>query len=186
MKRFFDFLLSIILLVIFSLFAVLLSLILIISQGNPILFWSERVGRNNCIFLMPKFRTMRIDTPNVATHLLKDVDNKITPIGNFLRKTSLDEFPQLFSILKGDMSFVGPRPALYNQYDLIKLRNKFGLEKLKPGLTGWAQVNGRDDISIQEKVELDLQYKDLRSFRMDLKIIFLTVFKVFFSKNISH
>tara|TARA_B100001250_G_C19725704_1_gene755956 strand:+ start:412 stop:972 length:561 start_codon:yes stop_codon:yes gene_type:complete len=186
MKRFFDFLLSIILLVIFSLFAVLLSLILIISQGNPILFWSERVGRNNCIFLMPKFRTMRIDTPNVATHLLKDVDNKITPIGNFLRKTSLDEFPQLFSILKGDMSFVGPRPALYNQYDLIQLRNKFGLEKLKPGLTGWAQVNGRDDISIQEKVKLDLQYKDLRSFRMDLKIIFLTVFKVFFSKNISH
>ncbi len=135
---------------------------------------------------MPKFRTMRIDTPNVATHLLKDVDNKITPIGNFLRKTSLDEFPQLFSILKGDMSFVGPRPALYNQYDLIQLRNKFGLEKLKPGLTGWAQVNGRDDISIQEKVKLDLQYKDLRSFRMDLKIIFLTVFKVFFSKNISH
>ena len=129
---------------------------------------------------------MRIDTPNVATHLLKDVDNKITPIGNFLRKTSLDEFPQLFSILKGDMSFVGPRPALYNQYDLIQLRNKFGLEKLKPGLTGWAQVNGRDDISIQEKVKLDLQYKDLRSFRMDLKIIFLTVFKVFFSKNISH
>tara|TARA_X000000368_G_C23038994_1_gene715974 strand:+ start:1082 stop:1642 length:561 start_codon:yes stop_codon:yes gene_type:complete len=186
MKRFFDFLLSIILLVIFSLFAVLLSLILIISQGNPILFWSERVGRNNCIFLMPKFRTMRIDTPNVATHLLKDADNKITPIGNFLRKTSLDEFPQLFSILKGDMSFVGPRPALYNQYDLIQLRNKYGLEKLKPGLTGWAQVNGRDDISIQEKVELDAQYKDLRSFRMDLKIIFLTVFKVFFSKNISH
>ena len=135
---------------------------------------------------MPKFRTMRTDTPNVATHLLKDANNRITPIGNFLRKTSLDELPQLFSILKGDMSFVGPRPALYNQYDLIQLRNKYGLDKLKPGLTGWAQVNGRDDISIQEKVELDAQYKDLRSFRMDLKIIFLTVFKVFFSKNISH
>ena len=186
MKRFFDFSLSIILLVIFALFAVLLSLILIISQGNPILFWSERVGRNNCIFLMPKFRTMRTGTPNVATHLLKDADNRITPIGNFLRKTSLDEFPQLFSILKGDMSFVGPRPALYNQYDLIQLRNKYGLDKLKPGLTGWAQVNGRDDISIQEKVELDAQYKDLRSISMDLKIIFLTIFKVFFSKNITH
>jgi len=186
MKRFFDFSLSIILLVILALFAVLLWLILLISQGNPILFWSERVGRNNCIFLMPKFRTMRTGTPNVASHLLKDADIRITPIGNFLRKTSLDEFPQLFSILKGDMSFVGPRPALYNQYDLIKLRNKYGLDKLKPGLTGWAQVNGRDDISIQEKVKLDAQYKDLRSISMDLKIIFLTIFKVFFSKNITH
>ena len=135
---------------------------------------------------MPKFRTMRTGTPNVATHLLKDADNRITPIGNFLRKTSLDELPQLFSILKGDMSFVGPRPALYNQYDLIQLRNKYGLDRLKPGLTGWAQVNGRDDISIQEKVELDAQYKDLRSISMDLKIIFLTIFKVFFSKNITH
>ena len=150
MKRIFDLFLSTLLVLLFSIFGFLLSFILVLFQGRPILFWSQRIGIGNNIFLMPKFRTMKIDAPNVATHLLINADNSITPIGHFLRKTSLDEFPQLFSIFKGDMSFVGPRPALFNQYDLIELRSKYGVNNLKPGLTGWAQVNGRDELSIDK------------------------------------
>lgn len=186
MKRTFDLGLSIFLLTLFSIFLFFLALILIIHQGRPILFWSQRVGKDNRLFFMPKFRTMKTDTPNVATHLLKDADERITALGRFLRRTSIDEFPQLLSIIKGDMSFVGPRPALFNQHDLIELRNKHELDYLKPGLTGWAQVNGRDVLSIEEKVKLDIEYNDSKSFFFDIKIIILTAKKVFLSDNISH
>jgi len=186
MKRLFDVMFSGFSLILFS---VLISLILIavkLTSKGPALYWSDRVGLNNSIFKMPKFRTMLVDTPAVATHLLTDPDSVLTPIGKFLRKTSLDELPQLWSILKGDMSVIGPRPALFNQYDLISLRTQHDIHTLKPGLTGWAQVNGRDELSIESKVAFDLEYKKLQSHIFDLKIFYLTLAKVFKSDGVSH
>ena len=156
------------------------------TSPGPAIYWSDRVGQRNRIFKMPKFRTMRIDTPAVATHLLADPEKALTPIGSFLRKSSLDELPQLWSILRGDMSFVGPRPALFNQYDLIALRTQCGVDALVPGLTGWAQVNGRDALSIPDKVQFDLQYLQKRSFTMDMKILFMTFVKVMRRAEVSH
>lgn len=156
------------------------------SSKGPILYFSDRVGRDNNFFKMPKFRSMKIDTPVVATHLILKADQYLSPVGGFLRKYSLDELPQFFSILKGDMSFVGPRPALFNQYDLIELRTDKGLSHLLPGLTGWAQVNGRDDLTILEKVNLDKEYMRRKSFFIDLKILLMTVFKVIRRHGISH
>jgi O-antigen biosynthesis protein WbqP len=167
------------------LMALVFLLIKLTSKGSAI-YWSERIGRNNCIFKMPKFRTMRIDTPPVATHLLQNPDQYLTPVGSFLRKSSLDELPQLWSILKGNMSFVGPRPALFNQDDLIALRTKYGVDKLTPGLTGWAQINGRDELPIPEKVKLDVEYLNNQSLHTDLKIIGLTFLKVIRREGIKH
>jgi O-antigen biosynthesis protein WbqP len=156
------------------------------TSPGPALYWSDRVGRNNRIFKMPKFRSMRLDTPAVATHLLSDPDQFLTPVGPFLRKTSLDELPQLWSILKGDMSLVGPRPALFNQHDLIALRTEAGVDRLVPGLTGWAQINGRDELPIADKVRLDAEYLSRQSFVFDLKIIFLTLWRVLRRDGITH
>jgi len=161
-------------------------LLILVTSPGPVLFWSDRVGRDNRIFAMPKFRTMKIDAPNVATHLLGDPASYLTPTGRFLRKTSLDELPQLWSILKGDMSIVGPRPALYNQGDLVALRTEAGVDKLLPGLTGWAQINGRDELPIPEKVKLDEEYLRHQSFWFDLKIISLTFIRVLSRHGVSH
>jgi O-antigen biosynthesis protein WbqP len=150
------------------------------------MYWSNRVGRNNKLFSMPKFRTMKVNTPAVATHLLKNPDHYLTPVGSFLRKTSLDELPQLWSIIKGDMSFVGPRPALFNQEDLIALRTQSGVSQLLPGLTGWAQINGRDELPIIEKVKLDIEYLHKKSVSFDFKILFLTFVKVLRKEGIQH
>lgn len=166
-------------------FLVVAVLVKVTSTGH-ILYWSDRVGRHNIIFKMPKFRTMRVETPAMATHLLPDPKQFLTPIGSFLRKSSLDELPQLWSILKGDMSFVGPRPALFNQEDLIALRSQSGVDKLLPGLTGWAQINGRDELPIPEKVKLDVDYLNSQSFWLDLKIIFLTFLRVLRSDGVQH
>lgn len=157
-----------------------------LTSKGPVLYWSDRVGRNNTIFKMPKFRSMQIGTPAVATHLLSNPDSYLTPIGSFLRKSSLDELPQLLSIFKGDMSFVGPRPALYNQHDLIELRTRNGVHKLLPGLTGWAQINGRDELPIPQKVALDVEYLQKKSFSLDVKIILLTGLKVLRRDNVTH
>lgn len=186
MKRFFDVLLALIILMMLSIPFLVIALVVRLTSKGPALYWSERVGRYNTIFRMPKFRTMRVGTPAVATHLLQDPQVWITPIGSFLRKSSLDELPQLWSILKGDMSFVGPRPALFNQYDLIALRTRHGIETLVPGLTGWAQINGRDELPIPEKVALDAEYLRCRSFWFDLRVLFLTVVKVFRRESVSH
>ncbi|WP_369690394.1 sugar transferase [Pelodictyon luteolum] len=156
------------------------------TSSGPALYWSDRIGRNGRIFRMPKFRSMRTDTPPMATHLMTDPDRFLTPIGRFLRKTSLDELPQLWCILKGEMSFVGPRPALFNQEDLIALRTKRGVDSLVPGLTGWAQVNGRDELPIPQKVALDEEYLHRRSFRFDLAIVWLTIVNVLSRKGITH
>ncbi len=164
---------------------VLVILIRLTSKG-PAIHWSSRVGKDNNLFLMPKFRSMYLYTPDVATHLLRESSTCITPVGKIMRKTSLDELPQLWSILKGDMNFVGPRPALHNQDDLVTMRDKYGVSKLKPGVTGWAQINGRDEISIPEKVKLDTFYLENESLSFDLKIIFLTFFKIFGDKKVSH
>jgi O-antigen biosynthesis protein WbqP len=164
---------------------VIFVLIRLTSKGSA-LYWSDRVGADNEIFKMPKFRTMRIDTPAVATHLLKDPDAYLTPIGSFLRKTSLDELPQLWSVLKGDMSFVGPRPALFNQDDLIALRTAKGVHRLIPGITGWAQINGRDDLPIPVKVAFDVHYLEHRSLMFDMKILFLTLVKVLRREGVTH
>ncbi len=164
----------------------LIAIFVWLTSPGPVLYWSERVGRHNRIFMMPKFRSMRIDTPAVATHLLQNPDKWLTPIGSFLRKSSLDELPQLWSILKGDMSFVGPRPALFNQDDLIALRTKKGVNELVPGLTGWAQVNGRDELPIPQKVELDVEYLRRRSLRFDMKILWMTALKVLTRDGVSH
>ena len=186
MKRLFDLIVagfaSLILLVPIALVALLVK----VTSKGPIVYWSDRVGRNNKIFRMPKFRTMRVDTPAVATHLLKNPAQFLTPIGSFLRKSSLDELPQLWSILTGEMSFVGPRPALFNQDDLIRLRTEQGVHNLPPGLTGWAQINGRDELPIPEKVKLDTEYMKRQSFALDLKIIFLTFLKVVRRDGIVH
>lgn len=186
MKRFFDFFGSFFALIVLFPLILLIALLVKVSSKGEIIFWSDRVGQNNIIFRMPKFRTMRINTPQLATHLLANSNQYLIPIGSFLRKSSLDELPQLWSIFVGDMSFVGPRPALFNQEDLIFERTKLGVNLLKPGLTGWAQINGRDEISIQEKVKLDFEYMKKQSFLLDLKIMFLTVFKVFYREGISH
>ena len=186
MKRLFDLIFSILLLIIFMIPMILISFLILFSSKGPVLYFSDRVGRDNNIFKMPKFRSMKIDTPVVATHLILKADQYLSPVGGFLRKYSLDELPQFFSILKGDMSFVGPRPALFNQYDLIELRTDKGLSHLLPGLTGWAQVNGRDDLTILEKVNLDKEYMRRKSFFIDLKILLMTVFKVIRRHGISH
>ena len=162
------------------------ALIVKLTSRGPVLYWSERVGRHNVLFKMPKFRSMRVGTPAVATHLLNNPHAYLTPVGRFLRRSSLDELPQLWCILKGDMSFVGPRPALFNQYDLMALRSSHGVDELVPGLTGWAQINGRDELPIPQKVALDVQYLRRRSFRFDLKIIFLTAIKVLRHESVSH
>jgi len=185
MKRLFDFLLSFFLFFLLFIPCLLISALIKITSNGPVLYWSDRVGKNNQIFSMSKFRTMKISTPNVATQLLKG-KSLLTPIGGFLRKTSLDEIPHLWSILIGDMSFVGPRPALYNQDELIELRTKKGIHLIVPGLTGWAQINGRDDISIAAKVVLDFEYLNKRSFLFELKILFLTIIKVIIAKDIVH
>lgn len=186
MKRLFDLGLAVVLSVLLLLPVALVALTVRLTSTGPILYWSNRVGRNNTIFKMPKFRSMRIDTPAVATHLLQNPDQWLTPIGSFLRKSSLDELPQLWSILKGDMSFVGPRPALFNQDDLIALRTEKSVHKLMPGLTGWAQVNGRDELPIPQKVELDAEYLQRQSFRFDLKILWMTTLKVLARDGVSH
>ena len=186
MKRIFDLGLVLLALLVLLLPILLVALIVHLTSTGSILYWSDRVGRYNKIFKMPKFRTMRVDTPAVATHLLPNPKKFLTPVGSFLRKSSLDELPQLWSILKGDMSFVGPRPALFNQDDLIALRRQYGVDKLLPGLTGWAQINGRDELPIPEKVKLDVEYMQNQSVFFDLKIIFLTVLKVVRRDNVQH
>ncbi len=186
MKRLFDVSLSFLLLGIFSLPIFLVALMVKFTSRGPVLYWSDRVGRNNSIFKMPKFRTMRIDAPAVATHLLDNPKEFLIHCGSFLRRFSLDELPQLWSVLKGDMSFVGPRPALYNQDDLIQLRTKKGIHKLIPGITGWAQVNGRDELPIPVKVEYDEYYMNNRSFSLDLKILWMTFLKVIRAEGVKH
>ena len=185
MKRVFDVVISIVCLVIFAIPASVIALAVGMTSRGPVFHWSSRVGRRNKIFQMPKFRTMRADTPDLATHLLKDPGKWITPMGRFLRASSLDELPQLWSILKGDMSFVGPRPALHNQFDLIDLRTTTGVSELSPGLTGWAQINGRDEVSVSEKVELDREYLQRTAFWFDFKILVVTFFKVFRGADIA-
>jgi len=164
----------------------LVAILVRCTSPGPILYWSDRVGRHNRIFRMPKFRSMRVDTPSVATHLLDNPDRWLTPVGSFLRKSSLDELPQLWSILSGDMSLVGPRPALFNQDDLIALRTELGVHNLVPGLTGWAQINGRDELPIPEKVRLDAEYLRRQSLLFDMKILWLTVLKVVRKDGVSH
>ncbi|WP_293752155.1 sugar transferase [uncultured Paraglaciecola sp.] len=186
MKRVFDLVLAVMASLILVLPICLVAVLVKITSKGSVLYWSERVGRNNHIFKMPKFRSMKVDTPAVATHLLNDPKSVLTPIGDFLRKSSLDELPQLWSILKGDMSFVGPRPALFNQDDLIALRTEKGVHHLVPGLTGWAQINGRDELPIPQKVELDVEYLQRQSLWFDIKIIWLTFLKVVKKDGISH
>lgn len=186
LKRLFDFLFSIVLILIFSVPMLLLFVLVRLTSPGPAVYWSNRVGRYNQVFRMPKFRSMHIHAPVVATHLLDNPDQFITPLGRFLRKSSLDELPQLWSILKGDMSFVGPRPALDTQHDLISLRTVVGVHQLRPGLTGWAQVNGRDELSIDRKVAFDAEYCARCSFFFDCYIIFITIFRVFLRQGVSH
>ncbi|KIF82716.1 sugar transferase [Noviherbaspirillum autotrophicum] len=186
MKRAFDLLLGVVALAVLLLPITLIALAVRLTSAGPVFYWSDRVGRYNRIFSMPKFRSMRVDTPVVATHLLSDPNTYLTAIGPFLRKTSLDELPQLWSILKGDMSFVGPRPALYNQYDLIAFRTQQEVHQLIPGLTGWAQINGRDELPITEKVKLDVEYLRRQSFSFDLWILWLTLVKVLRREGVSH
>jgi O-antigen biosynthesis protein WbqP len=186
MKRLFDLTVALMVAVFLALPILCTALAVRLTSAGPALYWSDRVGRHNQIFKMPKFRSMRIDTPAVATHLLHDPEQWLTPIGSFLRKSSLDELPQLWSILKGDMSFVGPRPALFNQDDLIALRSQKGVHELVPGLTGWAQINGRDELPIPKKVQLDTEYLQRRSFLFDLKILWMTALKVLLRDGVSH
>lgn len=186
MKRLFDLMMSLLALLLLAPLMMLTALAVRLTSRGPAIYWSNRVGKNNTIFPMPKFRTMRIDTPAVATHLLNDPERWLSPIGKFLRKSSLDELPQLFSILTGDMSFVGPRPALFNQEDLIELRTRKGVHTLQPGLTGWAQINGRDELPIPVKVEYDAYYLQHCSLQLDLKILLLTAFKVLRREGVSH
>ena len=186
MKKLFDLLFGVVIFVLLAILMLLISLLVYLSSKGPILYWSNRVGVNNEIFKMPKFRSMMIDTPDVATHLLDNPNACLSPIGGFLRRSSLDELPQLFSVLKGDMSFVGPRPALFNQDDLIALRTENGVDKLLPGITGWAQVNGRDELSIPDKVVLDVEYLNRKSFWFDMKILWMTFLKVMKRDGVSH
>ena len=186
MKRVVDIFLGCLAALILFVPVLLVAIAVRLTSKGPVLYWSDRVGRNNAIFKMPKFRSMRVGTPAVATHLLADVRSHLTPIGSFLRKSSLDELPQLWGILAGDMSFVGPRPALFNQQDLIALRTEYGVHTLAPGLTGWAQVNGRDELPITEKVKLDVVYMQRQSQRFDILILCLTFVKVLRRDGVSH
>jgi O-antigen biosynthesis protein WbqP len=185
-KRIFDLLVGLVVCILFLPLILLISVLIKTTSRGPVIYWSKRVGLNNRSFLMPKFRTMKTDTPALATHLLINPQSYLTPPGKFLRKSSLDELPQIWSIFKGDMSLVGPRPALFNQQDLIELRNKNGVQILTPGLTGWAQVNGRDELSTPEKVRLDVEYLHRRSFLFDLKILWMTFLKVITRDGVSH
>ncbi|HLO61871.1 MAG TPA: sugar transferase [Azonexus sp.] len=186
MKRLFDLILALVAVCLFAIPLVVVALLVKVTSPGPVLYWSDRVGRHNRIFRMPKFRSMRVGTPAVATHLLTNPAAHLTPIGSFLRRSSLDELPQVWSILVGDMSFVGPRPALFNQDDLVALRTEAGVHELQPGLTGWAQINGRDELPIPQKVALDVEYLRRRSFGFDLRIIWLTALKVVRSDGVSH
>ena len=186
MKRIFDLFSSVVLFSLLGIPMLLITIAIRLTSKGRVLYWSDRVGKNNDIFKMPKFRSMLIDTPTVATHLLDNPDSYLSPIGGFLRRSSLDEIPQLFSVLKGDMSFVGPRPALFNQEDLIALRTEKGVDKLLPGITGWAQVNGRDELSIPDKVALDVEYLNRQSFWFDIKILWMTFLKVVKRDGVSH
>jgi len=186
MKRVFDFVLALFIFTILAIPMLLVALVIRLNSKGPALYWSQRVGKDNLTFLMPKFRSMKINTPQVATYLLTNLKIHLTVIGDFIRKTSIDELPQLISVIACDMSFVGPRPALFNQTDLITLRTKNGIHILKPGITGWAQINGLDEISIPDKVKLDEYYLKNQSFYFDFKILFLTGIKVILSKNVTH
>jgi len=186
MKRFLDLLFAIILIVIFLFLMLIIAVLVRLTSRGPALYWSNRIGRENKIFSMPKFRTMLVETPQVATHLLSDSASCLTPIGRFLRITSLDELPQLWSILIGQMSFVGPRPALFNQDDLISMRTEHGIHRVRPGLTGWAQVNGRDDLELDQKVKYDHFYLENQCLRLDCKIVLLTLIGVLSRRGISH
>ena len=186
MKRIIDILLSVVILIILLLPILLIALLVRFTSNGKALYWSDRVGKNGVLFRMPKFRTMQVDTPTVASHLMTNPNAFLSPIGVFLRRLSLDELPQLFSVLKGDMSFVGPRPALFNQDDLIALRIEKGVDKLLPGITGWAQVNGRDELSIPDKVALDVEYLNRQSFWFDIKILWMTFLKVIKRDGVSH
>lgn len=186
MKQIFDLFVGVILLVLLAIPMSLIAIAIRLTSKGPTLYWSDRIGKNNNIFKMPKFRSMFSDTPDVATHQLDNPDSYLSPIGGFLRRSSLDELPQLFSVLKGDMSFVGPRPALFNQDDLITLRTEKGVNKLLPGITGWAQVNGRDELSIPDKVALDEEYLNRQSFWFDIKILRMTFLRVVNRDGVSH
>lgn len=186
MKRLFDLVLTLFVASVSVLPILVVAIVVRLTSSGPVLYWSKRIGRCNIIFKMPKFRTMQVRTPAVATHLLSDSGQYLTPVGSFLRKSSLDELPQLWSILVGDMSFVGPRPALFNQDDLIVLRTQYGVNQLVPGLTGWAQVNGRDELSIPLKVQYEVEYLKKQSFWFDMKILGLTVLKVVQRAGVSH
>lgn len=186
MKRMFDLLLALAAAAVLVVPVLLVALLVRLTSPGPALYWSDRVGRHNKLFKMPKFRSMRVGTPAVATHLLADPKAHLTPIGSFLRKSSLDELPQLWSILAGDMSFVGPRPALFNQHDLIALRTRRGVHELVPGLTGWAQINGRDELPIPDKVRLDVEYLQQQSLWFDMRILWLTFIKVIRRDGVAH
>lgn len=186
LKRVMDLVILLICAIIFAIPCLLIALAIKIDSKGSILFWSQRIGRRNVLFMMPKFRTMKVDAPIVATHLMKSPDTYLTGVGRFLRLTSLDELPQLWSIAKGEMSFVGPRPALFSQLDLIGLRTSLGIDKLLPGLTGWAQINGRDEIPLSHKVNLDAHYMKNQSLLLDLKILWLTFAKVVLREGVSH
>ena len=186
MKKTFDLSLAVLVLLFVLPLSGLLATLVILTSPGPALYWSGRIGRHNRLYKMPKFRSMRIDTPAVATHLLSNPEQWLTSIGSFLRRSSLDEIPQLWSILRGDMSFVGPRPALFNQDDLIELRTQAGVHKLQPGLTGWAQINGRDELPIPDKVKLDVEYMQRQSFWFDVYILWITFLKVVKRDGVSH
>ena len=186
MKRFLDVVLAVFAVVFLLIPILIIAIAVRLTSEGPVLYWSERVGRNSQIFRMPKFRSMRTDTPDVATHLLQQPDVWLTPIGNFLRKSSLDELPQIWSVLKREMSFVGPRPALHNQADLIALRKEAGVDELLPGITGWAQINGRDELTINEKVALDMEYFNKKSIFFEFKILWITLIKVIKGDGVKH
>lgn len=186
MKRIFDIFISVILAIILSLPMISIAILVKLTSRGPVLYWSDRVGIRNTIFKMPKFRTMRMDTPAVATHLMENPERFLTPIGSILRKLSLDELPQLWSVIRGEMSLVGPRPALYNQDDLIELRTRKSIDVLAPGITGWAQINGRDDLPIPVKVEYDAYYLEHKSFLLDLRILLMTAVKVLGKEGVTH
>ena len=185
-KRLFDILIAFVASIILIIPCVFISILILLTSSGPVIHWSRRIGSNGTYFMMPKFRTMQLHTPEIATDKLLDPQRYLTPIGSFLRRSSIDELPQLLSVLIGDMSLVGPRPALYNQYDIISKRSVLGIDILKPGITGWAQINGRDQLSIQEKVNLDYEYLKKQSFFFDLKVIFKTIELIIKSKNITH
>lgn len=186
LKRLFDIVIAFLIFLVFLGPMLIIGLLVRLTSAGPAIHWSKRIGKNNQIFLMPKFRTMKINTPQVATHLMQNPDYFLTPIGAFLRKTSLDELPQLYSVLVGHMSLIGPRPALFNQDDLIQLRTQLGVHTLRPGVTGWAQINGRDELPIPVKVQFDKEYLERQSLAFDFKILFLTALKVFQAEGVSH